>query len=738
MRWQRTSILFLMLCFWLPAVCVMAGSRAEILPRRVLALYNSKEEEEVSYTKIHRVAEMPLNFLGLVVDYRDINDRLLSLQELNSYIGVLTWFQSDMMPNPTAFMNWAEALMSGGKKYVMLGEPALSRDYSGKQTTLGAINHFMAKLGVRNEWAWTPVTYDAHFIFKDRSMVEFERPLAGVLPAFEQMRKIDPQAKSYLIVRRGNSPNSDSHLVLINANGGYAAPGYALYKGPGSLYQQLYLNLFEFFRQAFETDRLPKPDPTTLCGRRIYYEHLDGDGWRNLTELTEYKGAGELSAKVILDKAIKPFPDLPLTVAPIAADIDPAWNGSPRSLNIAKEIFALPQVEAGTHTYSHPLSWEFFIRGNYEEEMRLVKGSRRFLASEKPTTEAHMHGHDQPRSYYLKPFQLDFEIAGSAAFINSLLPPGKRVEMLQWSGDTRPFEAAVALSRKLGLLNINGGDTRLDPDYPSYTWVAPLGLQVGSQRQIYASNSNENTYTEGWTSRYFGFVDLKKTLENTEHPRRLKPANIYFHMYSGQMAASLSALLGNLNFIRTQEIIPITTSNYAAIADGFYTTQLTKVGDQSWSVENRGALQTIRFDNVEGLNVDFEKSQGVIGCRTQHGSLYVALDEAVATPIITLQGEAPKSSGPSGRPYLIHSHWKIQNVRIGDEQLSYSARGFGPGEMIWKVPSPGRYRIVATRASGERSGSEAVVGGDGLLKLSMGTGGLQQVQVLVTQVKATR
>jgi len=28
---------------------------------------------------------------------------------------------------------------------------------------------------------------------------------------------------------------------------------------------------------------VPKPDTTTLAGRRIYYSHIDGDGWKELT-----------------------------------------------------------------------------------------------------------------------------------------------------------------------------------------------------------------------------------------------------------------------------------------------------------------------------------------------------------------------------------------------------------------------------------------------------------------------
>jgi hypothetical protein len=715
----------LILLFSRPSIAKPPHSPGPVA-RTILALYNSREEVEVYHTRIHRVAEMPLNYLGLVVRYWNIQSGLPPAAETESIAGVLTWFQSDSMPDPQGFLAWAESLMSSGKKFVMLGEPSVSLDSSGRRTPLGAINRFMARLGVRNESDWTAVTYDARIVYKDPSIVEFERSFGGVLPPFDQLSIIDPRARSFLTLRRGNSPNSDTHLVVISPSGGYIASGYALYKGPEVQWQQLYVNLFEFFRLAFKTDEVPKPDPTTLCGRRIYYSHIDGDGWRNRTELEQYRSSGELSAKVILDRALKTYPDLPFTVAPIAADLDPEWYGDRRGVEIARAIFALPNVEAGSHTYSHPLFWEFFLKGSYEDEMRLVRQGRKAFRPVKEVNDAYMHGHEQPRSYYLRPFRLDTEIAGSVSFIGSLLPPGKRVEVYQWSGDTLPFAQAIASLRRLGLPNINGGDTRFDPDFPSYAWVSPLGRQVGDEWQIYASNSNENTYTDLWTDRFFGFRNLTYTLENTESPRRIKPINVYCHMYSGQRLASLNALRQNLDYVRTLEIIPITTSNYAAVAAGFYSTRIVKLNGRSWSIANRGALQTIRFDEADNLGVDFRRSAGVIGQRRHQGSLYVSLDEAQENPIVSLQ------AGPPEEPFLVQSRWKVFNVQTGKDLLSFSASGYGAGDMAWKMPVEGRYsiRLVLPRGGTQL---ETFSSSDGLLRFSLPSVGAAPVRVEISR-----
>ena len=46
---------------------------AEPVRREILALYDSREEPRPDQTRIHRFAEMPLNHLGLVVTYWDVN-----------------------------------------------------------------------------------------------------------------------------------------------------------------------------------------------------------------------------------------------------------------------------------------------------------------------------------------------------------------------------------------------------------------------------------------------------------------------------------------------------------------------------------------------------------------------------------------------------------------------------------------------------------------------------------------
>ena len=201
-----------------------------------------------------------------------------------------------------------------------------------------------------------------------------------------------------------------------------------------------------------------------------------------------------------------------------------------------------------------------------------------------------------PRGFAVKPFDLSLEIKGSIDFLNRIAPPGKRVALLQWSGNCLPWEGAVVATYGQGVLNMNGGDTRFDRERPSYTSVAAIGRKLPGGIQVYSSNANENVYTELWTDRFFGFAFLTQTWHNTGQPVRVKPKNLYYHMYSGEKTASLRALLNNLKEVESEPIAPIAASEYAALALGFFSAEIEGLGDARWRIGNRGRLATIRFD----------------------------------------------------------------------------------------------------------------------------------------------
>ena len=761
---MRVRLLLAALILTLLAVGGTSASDARAeggrLPRTVLALYDGNAFQDIRFTPIHRVAEMPLNHLGVMLSYHDLKQPLPGGAELADVRGAIVWFTGDFMPNPLAFVEWAHRFIDSGRKLVVFGSIGFANDRTGKPTPAEAVNGLLARIGLRFDEHHIELTHDVRIVRKDRTLMDFETPLPRQLPAYDRIIKIDPSTQASLVVREGNNSSTDATLISTHPNGGFAALNFVHRGDNETATRQLYLNPFEYFRRVFATDDLPKPDTTTIVGRRIYYSHIDGDGWRNVTQVKEYAQRRAMSAEVVMREAVEAFPDLPVTVAPIVGDLDPAWFGSEQSTTIAREFFKLPQVEIASHTWSHPFDWGFFADGNKAKEVVLLKRYPRRpggndddawnpvirQASAQPDLGLSIYSgkvlgsqgsYAVPRVYAVKPFDLSMEIKGSIDFLNRLAPADKQVTLLQWSGNCLPWDEAIVASYAAGLLNLNGDDSRFDRERPSYTSVASIGRTMPHGIQIYSSNANENVYTELWTGRFFGYAFLPQTWRNTESPIRVKPKNLYYHMYSGEKTASLRALLNNLKEAEAEPIAPITASAFSALALGFYSTEIADLGEGRWQIANRGRLATIRFDRAIDRKVDFARSSGVLGQQHFQGSLYVALDPADPLPVVALTANERTDVPPAARrPYLIDSRWPIEGLAVDRQAFAFRAQGFGPGEMTWKVEEPGRFHVIAE--DGDRAiDSFAEAGADGLLTFTLRTRRYAPAKVTVRRISGS-
>ncbi|MGY9105166.1 MAG: polysaccharide deacetylase family protein, partial [Alphaproteobacteria bacterium] len=299
-----------------------------------------------------------------------------------------------------------------------------------------------------------------------------------------------------------------------------------------------------------------------------------------------------------------------------------------------------------------------------------------------------------------------------------------------WSGDTAPFPEAIAAVKRAGLLNINGGDSRMDNEYPSYLTVAPFGFVDGGFRQIHTSGANENLYTDGWQTNFSGFRHVLKTLANTESPRRASAANIYYHIYSGEREASLRAVKDTLDAVSRMELTPIATTTYVEMAEGFYSARFEKLSEFSWRVHDRGALSTLRFDDAENLNVDYTRSEGVLGARHVDDVLYVSLDRAHAAPLVALRRGAAAGTNLA---ILESARWEIWGLAQADESLSFNARGFGPGQMSWRT-APNQAWHVEARYSDETKSIDARSDADGLLHFVLPRGAETAIEINMAHV----
>jgi polysaccharide biosynthesis protein PelA len=657
------------------------------LPRYVLALYKSSDPDNdvsgrrkmtATNNEVHAWAQMPLNWLGLMVEYYDIDRGLPDEKVMGRYRGIVTWFQTDEMADPLAYLRWLGAQTRAGRRVVILGQLGALRDRKTLKTVdLEAVNEALAPTGLQFLGNWTGNQRVIELRRKDPTMMEFERKLPPGLPYYQQVVARAPGSRAHLVLARRDLPDSESAMVVTGPWGGFAAAEYVRFQFPGEAGAQWWIDPFAFFREALGVGDWPRPDTTTQYGRRIFYSHIDGDGLRNRSEVR----AGGSSGQIILDEILSRYP-LPISVSVVVAEVEPTLLGSPEFHQLARAIYARPNVEAGSHSYTHPLDWE--------------KRTRSF---------------DLPRV----PYAVETETAGAIRYMEErLLPPGKRVRLFQWSGSTRVSEDAIAILARLGVPNINGGDPMRDRQWPSYTRVAPLMRQVGTQWQTYTSGSNENLYTNLWTGPFYGFRYVIQTFENTEAPRRVAPVNVYYHYYSGERVASLHALHEVHEWVLRQPLAPLFTSEYLAIVEGFRTARIARTAE-GWRIDRHGALRTIRFDDT-AASVDLARSSGVLGFVHHQGALYVHLAGPEPAHVVL-------TDRPARAPYLARSSHRVTAWSHADGRVALTVAGIGAKEVEIAGLPAARETDVEIRDAGGARRLRSRVSADGRLVVRGGEAG---------------
>jgi len=662
----------------------VAAGNGPPVKREVLALFDGNDEGEAAQTRIHRFAEMPLNHLGYIVRFHDLRNGLPDRSMAARCKGVLTWFAGNV-PNASAYFAWADGVARSGAKYVVLGH--IGADASPRN--LPYMNRLLGVLGLRHAGAYVAPTFGTRIISRDRDIVEFERPLDPVLPDYPIIQTSDPNVHVALALA---APTGDknSALVSISDRGGFAAFDYEFYHGQAPTYRSKWLiNPFVFFQKALGAEQFPIPDTTTVSGRRLYFSHINGDGWNNSTQIERYREQRALASEVLLKELIEPYPDLPVTVGLSAGDID-AGLAADRSTSatVLRRLLALPHVEIAIRDCAQAT----------------CKGSRQSLSG----------GKQDPALIPLQQSLSSLERGLRAVQFNTEQKP---VMVLQWTGDAVD-EKTIASARIAGLHAIGARNTRFDAQYPSVAYLAPLSRPVGSEHLLYAVGSDESSYTNNWTGPFYGLRELTETLRNTEMPRRLKGFNLHYHAYTAEVPAALEAVKAHLEAARNAVLMPIKASDYAAIAEGYFSTELVRTGPIEWEVRRRGALQTVRFDDAAALSLDRQRSRGVLGMNRHAGSLYVALDQTVSTAVVALHDRSAELTGEDSVLSLVDSRWHVTNLTHGDCRWSFAAQGAGDGKFTWDVMPSGVYLVSATRA-GQPLWSEQATAKDGRIRFTV-------------------
>lgn len=400
---------------------------------------------------------------------------------------------------------------------------------------------------------------------------------------------------------------------------------------------------------------VPAPDTTTRDGSRLFYSHIDGDGFASLSD---FKGH-PFCAEMVRDRILKAF-QVPITVSIVESDIR-AWSDGvqdewhPKLKEIARSIYVLPNIQAASHSFSHPYCWDRSDPnpGIYTEPNLKLK----------------------PVAAY-PDIVLDREIRGSVDYINqALLPPGRKVEIFLWSGNCRPGAEALRLLREMNLENMNGGDTVISRLYPGIAGIAPRVTPWADELQINAANQNEFMYANGWQGPFYGgFAKVIDTFERTETPRRLKPVNVYYHFYSAMNMSSLRALEKIHHWCMEQPLQPTTALGFARLTRDAWRTRVFDLGPRHWLIANDGQCRTFRLPLSAG-QPDMRQSKGVTGWTEHGGSLYVSTQGLPRTELVMRDSRPEPFVAAEAHLYLRSSSSEVQFAQISAWNADFAVHG---------------------------------------------------------------
>ncbi len=673
----------------LSAACVFA----EPVNRKICALYNSRFEAAPHETRLHRHFETVLNHYGFDVDYYDVL-ALPDTKTMAAYGAVVTWFKTPYTPGAGELCAWLQNRLKEGKKLLILENLGVYEDAgTSRRTPEADINALLGLMGLTHSFESGQSAHEIEIDAVDPGMAEFERPLIHEAATFDGITSMNPANRVYLKLKRrspfGGEKTADA--IVITPNGGMAGEGYVYYEDEETGKRRWRLNPFRFVREAMHLDPIVTPDLAVRNGKRIFYSHIDGDGFNNLALHGKHDPCSKIMMREILDSYL-----LPISVSVITAEIMPEYLGSEENVELARKIYRMRHVEAASHTFTHPLVWAGLDRfgGSVTKKVITEHGEKYVNQS----SYILRHVRRVKRGYAMNN---EDEIKASIDYINSrLVPPEKRTRTIFWSGDCLPDEDSLRIIRENGFLNINGGGTRFDAFYPSYLYVDPIRRQVGppgaKPRQYYATNQNENVYTNLWSGPFHGLRLVLTTFARTWEPIHLRPINVYYHFYSAERIGALNALKKIYDSVSGQDIHPVFTSEYLLIAEGFFSAEIDRIGTLDYRIRNNGACRTIRFEFLPaGQAPDLNRSEGVLGYKRDGNTLYVHLSDSPEHRVVF---------GPAAatRPFLIESSAGVTHWQADGHHIRFEADVKGPGKFSIAIPGrSGPCRVTVTPDGGK-------------------------------------
>ena len=599
---------------------IYGKSSKNAIKREIFTLIDESKLDRMVQSA-HEYGALPLEYMGYIQKIYDINKGLPNIDTMQHYAGVLIWGTHYSSPN--LFIKWIKGLIKKKIKVVFMGDFGTE------------VDRFLLKQLDIEVFDPEETTNNKKRIIQRDKMIGFESEPSlnenslylepnNAKPLYTYEDKYKLQSVPSAITEWGGYVMFESLMVEFNEENLWI------------------IDPFQFFKEAFRLKTLLVPDTTTENGNRFLFTHIDGDGIMNRVESNPELFSGD----IILEKILKPY-KIPHSVSVIGAEIDADGlfpELSEHLKEIASNMYKLPNVESATHTFTHPFKWDKIINDSLDKKYRL-----------------------KVKNYH---FSLERELSQTLFEINRDLVPKDRLKAktVFWSGNCMPQTNALEYIYKHNILNINGGYTVITNANPWLTNIAPIGLERDGYYQIYTGAQNENVYTNDWLGPFWGFKKVVQTFKLTNSPRRLKPIDVYYHLYSGSKTASINAVKYVLDWAIKQEVMPIYTSSYIPKAIDYFTVSMANEG-KNWLIDGMRDLKTLRIEK-EKASINFKKSKTVLGLKHFENHTYISLDNSIRHFITKT-----KKKSYLKKSYLISSNAKVSQHTFGKNRWKISFNG---------------------------------------------------------------
>ncbi|CDW94898.1 MULTISPECIES: bifunctional glycoside hydrolase 114/ polysaccharide deacetylase family protein [unclassified Thiomonas] len=626
-----------------PTLESLGVGTVELVPRRVLLLHSCEQGDspELQAQSAHLYGAMPLEYLGLVPEYRFVGAPAITEPLAGRYAAVVLYPDDGKIPPDI------RTLLKRAKAE---GVPVAVLGYA----DLGVLDDLGEHIGDNSLSAPIKVQRQPG------------TPNGEVIPLISPQDTVPltASAGSQVWLRATGADGRSMDGAAITLWGGYALGGFGVFNLPGNTGTRWSVEPIEFFRAALRVGADPMPDITTRTGRRAFFVHFDGDGWPNACD----QPGSPLACEVLITEFLEKY-KVPTLGSVIIGEI--SHEGlypklADQSQKWAKRMYALPWVEVGSHTWSHPFNW--------------VEASKTHSLG-KPSKE-YPYGFYLPLPNYT--FSTKSNVVGAADFIDQkLCPPGKKCNMILWPGDCNPPDEAVAMAYQTGLGNINGGGAPISKTSPTLSNIWPMGIPKGKYFQVYAAQSNEEDFTHNWTGPFFGFERVVESYQITDSPRRIKPIDLYYHPYIVTKAAGAKSLHFVYQWALKQPTHAIFGHQYFRSVNDWRQATVARLLAGGWRLRS-GAEMRQWTQPVTAATPALANCQNLVGWNEHEQQRYLHATAGQAV----LRSQAAGQSPAATVPRLIEANadvtrWAVQN----DRSVQISLQGHLPVEALFQLPS---------------------------------------------------